>query len=105
MNPLTERQRAVLRFIETYHDRFGTAPTYREIMDSFAFSSPTAVEAHVKALVKKRVLMRHRGKLVPFSFLAKQKIVDAALVYAAVLTKGAKEVVLSAVAEYERARA
>jgi repressor LexA len=59
---LTERQRAVLRFIEDTRTREGCAPTLREIAAHFQFSSPNAAQAHVRALRAKGALAGEPGK-------------------------------------------
>ncbi len=55
---LTERQRAVLAFIESHVDTFGRAPTVREIGAHFGIKSTNGVRAHLAALIRKGYLKR-----------------------------------------------
>jgi len=50
---LTDRQRDVLDFYRTFHERTGFWPTVREVMAGMGFKSPEAVVGHVGRLVKK----------------------------------------------------
>lgn len=52
---LTERQRAILKFLQEYQDEFGMAPSRQEIAEHFGFS-PKAADDHLKALERKGVL-------------------------------------------------
>ncbi|MCU0609781.1 MAG: transcriptional repressor LexA [Chitinispirillaceae bacterium] len=56
MNHPTEKQDAILRFIEKYATKFSLSPTYKEIQDHFGFGSLNSVQNHVNALVKKGLL-------------------------------------------------
>lgn len=60
--PLTDRQRDVLDFINTHHRQHGVAPSLREIQAHFGFASPFAVQRHVDALTEKGALRRLDGK-------------------------------------------
>lgn len=60
--PLTERQREVLDFIQGHHRQHGVAPSLREIQAHFGFASPFAVQRHVDALTEKGALRRLDGK-------------------------------------------
>ena len=55
---LTNRQRAVLEFIEKHFQRFGNTPTIREIGKQFRISSTNGVRTHLQALVKKGYLKK-----------------------------------------------
>ncbi len=60
--PLTDRQRDVLDFINAHHRQTGVAPSLREIQAHFGFASPFAVQRHVDALTEKGALRRLDGK-------------------------------------------
>lgn len=60
--PLTDRQRDVLEFINAHHRQHGVAPSLREIQAHFGFASPFAVQRHVDALTEKGALRRLDGK-------------------------------------------
>jgi repressor LexA len=60
--PLTDRQRDVLDFINAHHRQHGVAPSLREIQAHFGFASPFAVQRHVDALTEKGALRRLDGK-------------------------------------------
>lgn len=53
MNPPTEIQAAVHRFMLDYQRLHGKPTTVREIEAAFGFASPNGVMCHLKALVKK----------------------------------------------------
>ena len=55
---LTERQKAILDFIEDYQRRRGIAPTHREICERFGYSSYGTVYKHLKLLEQKGYLTR-----------------------------------------------
>lgn len=57
---LTERQKAILEFIQDFHRRRGIAPTHREICEQFGFSSYGTAYKHLKLLVEKGYLKRDR---------------------------------------------
>jgi len=61
MNPLTERQKAILNFIEAYWQKHSISPSFREIQDHFHFKSPNAVSKHLQALEKKGYITQKRG--------------------------------------------
>lgn len=50
---LTEKQEAVLTFIEEYQMNFGKSPTIREMKEHFGVSSDNSILKHVKALTDK----------------------------------------------------
>lgn len=56
MNPLTQRQQAVIEFIGQTIDDAGVAPTLREIAAHFRFRSVKAAADHVAALRRKGAL-------------------------------------------------
>jgi repressor LexA len=55
---LTERQKAILEFIEDFQRRKGIAPTHREICEHFGYSSYGTVYKHLKLLEQKGYLTR-----------------------------------------------
>ena len=50
---ITERQNAILKFIETFRAEKLYSPTIREIADEFGIKSPNAVAGHLKVLRKR----------------------------------------------------
>lgn len=50
---LTEKQQAVLDFIEEYQLSFGKSPTIREMREHFQVSSDNSILKHLKALTEK----------------------------------------------------
>jgi repressor LexA len=57
---LTERQKEILDFIQTFRDQHGYAPTHREICERFGFSSYGTAYKHLKLLGEKGYLRRDR---------------------------------------------
>lgn len=53
VEPLTERQRAVLAFLRETLQRHGLPPTRSEIAEALGFRSPNAAEDHLRALARK----------------------------------------------------
>jgi repressor LexA len=62
MDNLTDRQRAVYTFIRDLIQRRGYGPTVREIATEFDIKSPNGVVCHLKALVKKGLILRDANK-------------------------------------------
>jgi repressor LexA len=62
MSHLTARQQEVLDFIRQEQQRTGYSPSSREIQAHFGFSSKTAAMNHLRALEKKRFIVRTPGK-------------------------------------------
>jgi len=60
--PLTDRQRQILRFIIDQVRDTGFAPTVREIADHFGFRSPKAASDHLVALERKGYIRRTPGR-------------------------------------------
>jgi repressor LexA len=58
--PLTEKQRAILEFIQEQIASRGCPPTYREIGKRFGIRSTNGVRTHLEALVKKGYLKQER---------------------------------------------
>ncbi|MFH1260266.1 MAG: transcriptional repressor LexA [Elusimicrobiota bacterium] len=59
---LTDRQKEILNFITESVKKFGFPPTIPEIQKEFNFKSPTGVNDHLNALVKKGSIIRHPNK-------------------------------------------
>jgi repressor LexA len=62
MANLTKKQAAILRFFETEENAGRPCPTQQEIANRFGYSSTYAAGCHIKALVKKGVLIAAEGK-------------------------------------------
>jgi len=60
MKPLTEKQQAVLTFVEDFCERQGYPPTVREVASHFAVQ-PRAAADHLEALKRKGYLRREPG--------------------------------------------
>jgi repressor LexA len=76
---LTPRQREVLRFIEEFQLKHGVVPSTREIQAEFGFASQTAAMNHLRALERKGVIQRQRGKaraVAVVSQLGRNRIID-----------------------------
>lgn len=58
--PLTERQRQLLDFISQYTTERGYAPSMREMGAALGVDSTNGVNDHLKACVKKGVLLRDK---------------------------------------------
>lgn len=61
LDSLTNRQREVLDCIRDLIVNRGYGPTVRELMAYFAWSSPSGVICHLKALEKKGYITRDRN--------------------------------------------
>ena len=59
---VTKKQDAVRKFILAEKNAGRPSPTYREIASHFGFASSYAAACHVKALIKKGVLVAEEGK-------------------------------------------
>ena len=62
MSGLTEKQAAVLRFIESHTASAGWPPTHREICAEFGYASPNAANVMLKALERKGYVAIDRNK-------------------------------------------
>ena len=58
METLTEKQQAVLDFIEEYQLNFGKSPTLKEMREHFQVASDNSILKHLKALEIKGYLMK-----------------------------------------------
>src|SRR5882757_5176805 len=79
MEALTDRQQAILDFIEEEQTRTGVMPSTREIQEHFGFASQTAAVNHLRALERKGVIQRHAGKaraMALVSTLRREPILD-----------------------------
>src|SRR5947209_5078850 len=54
----TEKQQAIYEFIRERIENRGYGPSIREICDAFNIKSPNGVMCHLKALVKKGMIVR-----------------------------------------------
>ena len=68
-SPPTPAQQRVLDFIVSYFARELMMPTYAEIAEGLAFRSPTAVQHHVEALVRRGWLELRPGRARAFRLL------------------------------------
>jgi len=55
---MTEKQEAVLKYIEQYQLKFGKSPTLREMREHFGVSSDNSILKHLKALEDKGFLKK-----------------------------------------------
>lgn len=55
---ITDKQQAVLNFIEEYQMNFGKSPTLREMREHFGVSSDNSILKHLKALEEKGYLSK-----------------------------------------------
>lgn len=55
---LTEKQEAVLNFIEQFQSGYGKSPTLREMREHFGVSSDNSVLKHIKALEEKGYIQK-----------------------------------------------
>jgi repressor LexA len=62
MADLTKKQEAVRKFILAELNAGRPSPTHREIASHFNFASSYAAACHVKALIKKGILIAEQGK-------------------------------------------
>lgn len=62
MTKLTRIQEAVRKFIDSERKGGRPCPTHRELAAHFGFSGPNAAACHLKALVRKGVLIAEQGK-------------------------------------------
>ncbi len=62
MANLTKKQAAIFRFFETEENAGRPCPTHQEVANRFGFASTFAAACHIRALVKKGVLMADEGK-------------------------------------------
>lgn len=62
MKGLTERQREIIEFLQTYAQDHRTWPSIRDIQFYFQYKSTNAVMGHLRALMKKGLLKRVPGQ-------------------------------------------
>lgn len=58
---ITEKQQAVLNFLEDFTEEKGYSPSYREIMTGLGLSSVSAVAEHIDNMVAKGILRKVPG--------------------------------------------
>jgi repressor LexA len=76
---LTTRQLEILEYLRSSMRREGIMPSTREIQEHFGFASQTAAMSHLRALERKGVIHRRRGKARAVAFpeeLDREEIVD-----------------------------
>ncbi len=80
MNPdLTDRQQEILDYLKKSQRQTGLMPSTREIQHYFGFASQTAAMSHLRALERKRVILRLPGKARAVIFpdeLDREEIMD-----------------------------
>jgi repressor LexA len=81
MQPLTEKQEQILKFIETARQRGNPVPSVRDVAAHFGFKSHKAATDHLNALKRKGYLRSEAGKarsMMPVSPLERfrKQIVD-----------------------------
>jgi SOS-response transcriptional repressor LexA len=71
--PLSERQAAVLYFLQSYAKQNGYPPTVREIGQHFGIASPNGVVCHLQALERKGYIHRRRFRSRAISAVRKAR--------------------------------
>lgn len=66
MNPLTERQAEILRYLRDFSVERGYWPSIRDIQQHFNFRSTNAVAGHLRALELKKAISRIPGQARTF---------------------------------------
>lgn len=59
---LTKKQKHLLDYIRQFHDEYGYAPTFREIMEGLNYSSVATVAQHVENLFAKGFLQKRNNE-------------------------------------------
>ncbi len=59
---LTKKQKQILDYIRSFHDEYGYAPTFREIMDGLSYSSVATISQHVDNLAAKGFLQKRNNE-------------------------------------------
>lgn len=80
--PLTEKQQAVLDFVQAHQRQHGHYPTLREICVHFGFASPFAATRHLQALEAKGAIERiaHKARAcVPTAAKGRAPLLDVPL--------------------------
>ena len=57
-NPITDRQRDVIGFYRSFHERTGFWPSFSEVVAGMGFNSNQAVVGHVSRLIAKGYMAR-----------------------------------------------
>lgn len=79
---LTKRQQQLVDYLKSERRVTGVMPSTRDIQKHFGFASQTAAVSHLRALEKKGVIVRQRGKARAVAFpedLEREEIVDIPL--------------------------
>lgn len=74
MKPLTKKQYEVLQYIKDYIHTHQYAPSYREIMQHFSFSSLGTVHGYIKILKEKGVLETKKQSSRSLALLKEQNV-------------------------------
>lgn len=78
MDVLTEKQEAVLKFIEDYQLEHGSSPTLREMREYFGVSSDNSILKHLKALEEKgRIIKDDTPRGIKLLSSVKEKLESA----------------------------
>ncbi len=76
---LTKRQQELFDFLKLSQSKNGLMPSTREIQAHFGFASQTAAMSHLRALERKGVIVRMRGKARAVVFpedLEREEVID-----------------------------
>jgi repressor LexA len=69
MKGITERQREILNYIQSFLRQNAYWPSIRDIQNHFGFKSTNAVMGHLRALERKQILNRIPGQARTFKFV------------------------------------
>ena len=69
--PLTDRQKEILEYLESFTAESGYPPTVREVCAATGLKSPRSVSQHLQALERKGYIKRGRDKSRAIQFLHK----------------------------------
>jgi repressor LexA len=72
LDPLTERQEEILRYIARHIDLNGFQPSIRELGERFRIRSPNGVVGHLKAMERKGYLSLNSMTARGISFMWKE---------------------------------
>lgn len=73
MFDLTPRQKEILQFIRDHHSKEGFWPSIRDVQAHFGFKSTNGVFGHLRALERKRALVRSHGQARAFRVVGMQE--------------------------------
>lgn len=75
-DPLTRRQRRVLRAVLDHTLRHAVPPTLREVCAAFGWASTNSAMCHVKALIRKGYLTHTPGRALNYRLAGVRAAVD-----------------------------